>query len=287
MRKVKQMASDIQDLVKKQAFDEVRQYLFDYLFYSPKFPTRTTQGDLLASARQIELSVFDLYFDHKELLFNVFSWGYGEEIILLTHGWASKAADFYYLIERLLSNPRYTVIAFDAPGNGSSAGRLTNLLLYVESIHQIVVHFGTPRILIGHSLGAMANIVAYEGLVLKPTMLISLAPLIDLENYFMAQMEMVHVPIDVQAEFFSDFKKAFNIEVNYFNLNKLYDYVCENHWLFYDRHDEISPFDLMRDFLHKHSDIKAKAYDGIGHHQVIRSERSVDDVLALINKGAL
>uniref|UniRef100_F4C5P2 Alpha/beta hydrolase fold protein n=1 Tax=Sphingobacterium sp. (strain 21) TaxID=743722 RepID=F4C5P2_SPHS2 len=284
MRKVKQMTSEIQALVKEQVFDAVCQYMFDYLFYSPKFPLRSSQQELLARSRQIEFSVFDSYFDHQELLVNAFAWGNGDQLVLLTHGWASKAADFYYLIERLLSSSRFTVIAFDAPGNGSSQGRLTNLLLYVESIRKITRHFGIPSVLIGHSLGAMANIIAYKDFVVKPTLLVSLAPLIDLESYFITQMTTANVPIDVQRQFFRDFKKSFDIEVSYFNLNNLYNYACENHLLFYDRLDEISPFSFMQGFLQKHGDIKHKAYDGTGHHHMVKSEVLINELLEQMNR---
>lgn len=284
MRHIKQMTLDIQSLMKQQALDEVRQLLFDYLFYSPKFPLRTIQQDLMTRSRSVRFSVFDSYFDYKGLSVNAFAWGTGEDLVLLTHGWASKAADFYMVIERLLLNPRYTIVTFDAPGNGSSEGRLTNLLLYVESIQQIIKQFGYPKILIGHSLGAMANIIAYKDLVQKPALLLSLSPLIDLENYFITQMTAASVSDDLQKQFFCDFKAAFNIEVNYFNLNKLYDYTSSNHWLFYDRYDEISPFNLVDTFLKQHPDVKNKAYDGIGHQHMIRNEAIISELVGQMNR---
>ncbi|WP_134088154.1 alpha/beta fold hydrolase [Olivibacter sp. XZL3] len=287
MRKIRQITLEIQGLIEKQALEELRLRIFDYLFYSPKFPLRSKQQDLLARAERAEFSVFDPYFTNKNLSVKGFSWGAGEDLILLTHGWASKAADFDCLIERFLLNPRYRVVAFDAPGNGASEGRLTNLALYVESIHQMAKLLGSPKVLIGHSLGATANVMAYKELPKKPAVMVSLSPLVDLENYFVSQMTAVGISEALQERFFQDFKEAFNIEVNYFNLHKLYDYSDVNHLLFYDRYDEISPFRFMNDFLEKHTDIQQRTYDGIGHHDIIKNGSVISELFTEVDHNVL
>lgn len=286
MRKIKQIANQLAHLVENES-QELSPSLFEYLFYSPKFPLRKYQLELLDRARKEEVSVFDEYFEKEKLKINVFIWGHGKEIVLLTHGWASKAADFSHMVERLIKNPAYTIIAFDAPGNGSSEGGLTNLLLYVRTIYKVVEKFGDPFIMIGHSLGAMANIIAYKNLKVKPKLLVSLAPLVQLGDYFRTEMNHAHIPSIAIDKFFVDFVKSFNMEVSQFDLNKLYDYTCDHHWLYYDEHDIVSPNILTRDFLKKKTDIQAKLFKDVGHHQMIRNDQVISTLVNLMEQFSL
>lgn len=281
MRKIKQMADHLSALAARNS-EELSAPLFDYLFYSPKLPLRRHQQGLLNLAKSEQVEVFDEYFEKKTLKMNVFIWGQGDEIILLTHGWASKAADFCELVDSLMQNPAYTIIAFDAPGNGSSEGGLTNLMLYVGTIYKIVERYGYPTTMVGHSLGAMANIIAYKNLEKKPKTLISLAPLIQLDDYFRTEMTQINIPNAFIDQFFIDFLRYFNVEVGAFDLNKLYSYTCENHWLFCDNNDKISPYRLTEDFLSRKKDIKAKLFKEAGHHNMIKNKQVIAEIVNLI-----
>ncbi|WP_029277036.1 alpha/beta fold hydrolase [Pedobacter borealis] len=104
---------------------------------------------------------------------NCFSWGNGKRKVLLTHGWASKALDFYELIIELLKIDDLEIIAFDAPGNGSSISEFSNLMLYAGSVKSIALNYAHPDALIGHSLGGMANVIALQELGLPPICLLA------------------------------------------------------------------------------------------------------------------
>lgn len=55
---------------------------------------------------------------------------------------------------------------------------------------------------VGHSLGAMANIMAMEQLQIHPKQMISIAPLIDLGKKFEASMDALDIPKAIQHTFF-------------------------------------------------------------------------------------
>jgi len=286
MRKVRQLLNTMQELVYKKDTEELRKSLFDFLFYSPKFPLRNQQQLLLNQAKHLELEVFDKYFEYKHLKINAFIWGTGDKTILLTHGWASKAIDFIYLIQHLLALD-YRVISFDAPGNGSSEGVLTNLLLYVDGIYQVIEKCGAPWAIIGHSLGAMANVIAVNHLSLHPTLLLSITPLVNLENYFTTQL--LHIGIDKKLidQFYRDFFEAFHVEANLFDLNRLYENALDNHWLLYDENDKISPYEFMEDFLNKNPTIRAKAFNQVGHENMLKNEEVLSEILHQIETLSL
>jgi pimeloyl-ACP methyl ester carboxylesterase len=179
-KQIHQQARNISDL-NKQAAEAL---LWKLLCYAPKVPLRMVHEQLLKKAENFQLPVPDTYFSGKQLIFNGFKWGNGQKKIFITHGWSSKAADFSVLIESLLTDDNVQVIAFDAPGNGSSAGELSNLILYIEAVKQIIDNFGKPDVLIGHSLGALANMITLHQLQVVPQLLISIAPVIRYKEQF-------------------------------------------------------------------------------------------------------
>ncbi|RYD76354.1 MAG: alpha/beta hydrolase [Sphingobacteriales bacterium] len=259
----------------------------EFIFYSPKMPLRLHQEQLLASSNQFTLKVPDTYFTGAELLINCFSWGNGKNKILLTHGWASKGADFFELITELQKIEDVEIIAFDAPGNGSSVSEFSNLMLYAESVKSIAANYTMPDFLIGHSLGGMANVIAVQEATIRPKYLISIAPLIRLKENFGQSMDSVNVSPSAQENFFKNFSSEFPVDADYFNLTELYNLNGNvNHFLAYDEEDHISPFSYLAEFLAKNIDINAKAYEGAGHYKILKSPEVINDVVEII-KSAL
>ncbi len=88
-----------------------------------------------------------------------YRWGHGRRVILLVHGWRSRASRLSALVEAL-EQPDATVLAFDAPGNGDSPGRRTTVLDYAEAIHQLGEQYGPFQAIVGHSFGVLATFLA-------------------------------------------------------------------------------------------------------------------------------
>lgn len=96
-----------------------------------------------------------------------YTWGTGSEVILLVHGWRSRASRFSAIVAALES-PDRTIIAFDAPGNGDSTGDRVTILDYLDAITQLGRLHGTFEAIIGHSFGAMSSFVAVrEGVLTR------------------------------------------------------------------------------------------------------------------------
>ncbi len=76
-------------------------------------------------------------------------------LLILVHGWSGGSSQFETLRRRLVG-AGYTVALFDAPAHGSAGGRRSHLFQFVEIIGLLVAQLGTPRALVGHSLGGLA-----------------------------------------------------------------------------------------------------------------------------------
>ncbi|MFI5529029.1 alpha/beta fold hydrolase [Kitasatospora sp. NPDC051853] len=88
-----------------------------------------------------------------------YRWGDGARPVLLLHGWRSRASRYAALIPRLRVLG-LTVVTFDAPGHGESAGRTVTVLDYREAIRQLHDRHGPFEAVVAHSLAVPAAVLA-------------------------------------------------------------------------------------------------------------------------------
>lgn len=282
MKKLRQTIAAIQSL-DLESSKEIESLLWQYICYSPKMPVRLQQQQLLDNAEIAVLKVNDEHFAKSELNFNTFKWGKGNHKVILTHGWGSKALDFSEIVTALNQTGDFEVIAFDAPGNGSSEGDLSNLLLYTQAVKAVVLHYGKPDVVVGHSLGAMANVIALREMGIKPSILISLTPLFQLKENFEYSMNAIGISAVNQAGFLNSFYNKFGVPASSFTFNNWYNFDNTlNHWLAYDVNDLISPYSYLKSFLATHPTIKNSNYADVGHDKIIKSPIVISDLIEQI-----
>nr|WP_294949242.1 alpha/beta hydrolase [uncultured Mucilaginibacter sp.] len=281
MKKLKQIITKVKTT--DETSPSFNALLWQLICYSPKMPPRLQQQQLLDEAEKFSLSAYDEHFTKTDLTFNGFKWGNGSRKILLTHGWGSKAADFSELISALREIPDTTIFAFDAPGNGSSEGELSNGALFAEAAKAVITQYGMPDVLIGHSLGGMANVMALNSIGARPQLLISITPLIRLKENFESSMNAVGVSVEKQATYLASFNQLVGRPASSYDLEKLYQFGAEqNHILFYDEHDTVSPYAYIGEFLGTRPFINSKNYPGAGHERIIKHPDMINDIVDLI-----
>ncbi len=87
-----------------------------------------------------------------------YRWGSGPAV-LCTHGWWSHAGRFAVLGDALVA-AGHSVIAFDAPGHGRSAGWRASMPEFARTLEAVATHAGGVDAVVGHSLGGAATIFA-------------------------------------------------------------------------------------------------------------------------------
>jgi hypothetical protein len=281
MKKLKQIVEDIK--LMDGSDPGLQALLWKLICYSPKMPSRIHQQALIDNAEKGSLAAFDEYFSHSELSFKTFKWGDGPIKVLLTHGWGSKAIDFSELIHALLQNPDVEVRAFDAPGNGGSEGELSNLILFADAVKQMQNTFGMPHVMIGHSLGGMANTMVIDQTTQYPEVLISIAPLVNLTENFRTTMNMVGIAEVAQRHFFKSFEELYGINTDRFLLNDMYSFAGKvKHLLVYELNDYISPADYIHAFLQEHQEIGVSQYADTSHAKIIADPRVIAEISQFI-----
>ena len=122
------------------------------LFRRPPRHRDSADGrDALAKAERLFLSL-----DGKPLA--AWRWGHGPAV-LLVHGWGSRGSRLVSFVAPL-TEAGYSVIAFDAPGHGASAGRLSSLPQFIAAIETVARHVGSVEGIVAHSMGGAATTLA-------------------------------------------------------------------------------------------------------------------------------
>jgi len=142
-----------------------------------------------------------------------------------------------------------------------------------------------PAVLIGHSLGAMANVVALKSFELQPKLLLSITPVIELADNFTGMMNHAGVTPEDQSRWFQDFLDYYKLPVSYFDMKSLYSALpATKHLVFYDESDEMLPYTQLEVFLQQHPEIETQAFNGAGHYRILREPGFIEilrDALAV------
>lgn len=83
-------------------------------------------------------------------------------VALLAHGWSSYGLFLLPWVAPLRA-AGYAVVAFDQAGHGRSDGRRSSLPAFADVLTRVAARYGAPAVVIGHSLGGAATMLALAG----------------------------------------------------------------------------------------------------------------------------
>jgi predicted alpha/beta hydrolase family esterase len=129
------------------------QFVFKLAFYIPaRYPVPEKERESEESAEKFFIEV-----DGNKI--QVYSWGKGDDYVLLVHGWAGRATQFRKFIKPL-EEVGYRVVGFDGPAHGNSGGLKTSIPGFEQVLKKIFDQLGVPSGIITHSFGGAATLYA-------------------------------------------------------------------------------------------------------------------------------
>ncbi|HMQ48567.1 MAG TPA: alpha/beta fold hydrolase [Saprospiraceae bacterium] len=127
------------------------------LFASPPKPQiREKDRSFLKTARLDFLNV-------GETSIRTYHWGNtNHPLVLLSYGWGYNAGRWRHFVPALV-DAGFQVVAYDPPGHGQSPKGLVTLPVNINCIKNLVLKYGKPEVMIGHSFGGASSVQAvYE-----------------------------------------------------------------------------------------------------------------------------
>lgn len=120
-------------------------------FKTPRRPKRPSPFTEQHDARRIDLRAAGE---------RVAAWTWGEgPTILLVHGWGGRAAQMRSFVGPAV-RAGFRVVAFDAPGHGSSSGKELSMPRFAEAVESVGSVFGPIAGIVAHSFGGAASALA-------------------------------------------------------------------------------------------------------------------------------
>ena len=217
-----------------------------------------------------------------------YSWGRGAETVLLVHGWRGRAAQFGAIVRELRAEG-FRVVAFDAPANGDSAGRYTDIRDYVAAIEESQQRHGMFRAIVGHSFGSLAALTAVrEGTATRGVVAIAgMADARYLVDSFATRVGLGAASADALAR---DFARRVLPDVA--EPYARFDAVADPHpaevplLVVHDRGDrEVAASESQR--LHAAHGERSRLLltEGSGHSRVLAADATLDAVVAFVTGG--
>jgi pimeloyl-ACP methyl ester carboxylesterase len=229
--------------------------------------------------------VFAIPFKDYDL--KMYSWGDGEEIVLLIHGWESRGTALRSLVPTLLEQG-YKVVTFDAPAHGNSGGAWVNMPLYAEAIRTVLLQLGKVKSAIAHSFGGsslvylmsfMDRSIALENLVL-------IATPSNIQQIFEGFAKMLHLPTPVRIALYTHIKQLTGIGLPDYHLEKFAPKMQVNNILIvHDQQDTIVPFSDGQAYYHTLNNAKIHVTNGLGHFKLVKDATVITEISDFIGSA--
>jgi pimeloyl-ACP methyl ester carboxylesterase len=211
-----------------------------------------------------------------------YEWGEGPTILLM-HGWAGRAGQFSEFINPLVISG-FKVVAFDAPGHGSSEGKVTHLLAFAEAVKAIADIKGPLFAAIGHSLGGSAILLARKnGLEVEKLVTISVPSISS--GIITEFLKKLNASAKIGESIRNHVQKKFNRSFDEFSAIHIVssDFPTTDILIIHDENDREAPryhFDELKKALPSAGSLLTKQ---LGHNKILRNEETIQKVINFLN----
>ena len=209
-------------------------------------------------------------------------WGRGPSV-LLVHGWSGCAAQFTPLIRSLIER-NYSVIAFDLPAHGQSAGKQTNLYECMNTVEAIANRYEPFHGVLGHSFGGLA-----AALVLNETRntnrLVLVSPLTGANYALHTFGSMIGVNTDVQTRVREYFENKLGIAFAECDFSVLADRLAIPTLVVHDRGDRMILWNETAKWVEDCDQAQLLTTEGLGHQRILADTRVAERIKGFLGEG--
>lgn len=199
--------------------------------------------------------------------------------VLLVHGWSSANDCFSAWIDPLL-DARFAVVAFDQPAHGGSTGTQADLPRFVSAVEAVIAHYGTPKAMVGHSLGAAAVAATLAGQA-EAECAVLVSPAADLGHAITRYTRALRLP-DAFAERMSAAFEASTVPIAALRAEALAPKLQARGLIVHDSTDKEVPFSEGERYARHWRGARMLATRGLGHRRVLSDAGVIAEAVGFI-----
>jgi pimeloyl-ACP methyl ester carboxylesterase len=209
----------------------------------------------------------------------IWRWGTGPAV-LLVHGWGSRGSRLASFIAPL-TEAGYSVVAFDAPGHGASAGRLSSLPQFIAAIQAVAREVGPVEAIVAHSMGGAATTLAmFRGLPVRRV--VYLAPAADPAGYSERFAELIGLTPDVLARMKRSIARRFGQSWDDFDVLRAAAKMTAPLLVFHDRDDSDVAWTDGAAIASAWPGAELVSTTGLGHRRIVHDPAVVSRAVAFL-----
>jgi pimeloyl-ACP methyl ester carboxylesterase len=269
-----QISTNVRLAASRLLFPELAAAWAERLFLTP--PERNASSAIeLLDAR-------DRVISHRGRMIGTWSWGPADApAVLLVHGWGGHAAQMRGFV-RPLAARGYRVIAYDQPAHGVSDGRLTGLPDFGDALASVADHYGDPRAVIGHSLGATAAAFALARRAVRLEKMVLISPPSDLVGYSRRFARWHWMPERLRRAMQNAIEERYGLRWDELELARLTPRLAARALVIHDRDDRQVPLRQGAAFAQHWPGAKLMTTQGLGHARILRDDAVIEAAAAFI-----
>ncbi len=212
----------------------------------------------------------------------VWGWGSGP-VVILAHGWGSRAGRFSNLAAALVEGG-FRVVLFDAPAHGASAGHQASLPQFSRALRAVADAIGPVYGLVGHSLGGAAVSLAM-GNGLRADRAVLLAPPADVILFSHAFAEHLRIPLRAHDTMRRNLENRLQIRWEELHVPTLASRMTAPALIVHDRDDPDVPYAHGEEIARAWPGAEFLATSGLGHRSLLRDPQVIRRTLAFLRDG--
>ena len=210
------------------------------------------------------------------------TWGQGP-VVVLTHGWGSRAGRFSTLAQALVEGG-FRVALFDAPAHGASMGNQASLPQFSRALHAVGEAVGPIYGLVGHSLGGAAvSLAMRNGLTAQRAVLLS--PPADVVLFSHAFAEHLRIPLRAHDAMRRNLENRLQIRWEELHVPTLARGMTAPALVVHDRDDHDVPFSHGEEIAQAWPRAEFMATSGLGHRGVVWNAEVIRRTVTFLKDG--
>jgi pimeloyl-ACP methyl ester carboxylesterase len=211
------------------------------------------------------------------------TWGHGPPV-LLVHGWGSRGARLYSFV-RPLTDAGFSVVAFDAPGHGDSAGRLSSLPQFVVALQAAADAAGPLAGILAHSMGGAASTIAMAR-GLSAGRAVFLAPSANPGTYTLRFAAALGLAEPARLRMQRSLEKRLGFRWEDFDVPKAARMLRVPVLMFHDRDDTDVPWSDGEELASAWPDALLVTTQGLGHRRIVHDAAVVQRAVEFLAHGS-